>query len=103
VSGLERGAMEISERTLRQVFLPSWIAGIKKAGALGVMATYPSIDGIPAHASEKLLTKVLREELGFNGLVMCEGDGINILVYEKMVSTMKEAGELCLKADVDVM
>ncbi len=102
VSGLERGAMEISERTLREVFLPPWIAGIKKAGALGVMATYPAIDGLPAHASEKLLTKILREELGFNGLVMCEGDGINILVYEKIVSTMKEAGELCLKAGVDV-
>jgi beta-glucosidase len=102
VSGLERGAMEISERTLREVFLPPWIAGIKKAGALGVMATYPSIDGLPAHGSEKLLTKILREELGFNGLVMCEGDGINILVYEKIVSTMKEAGELCLKAGVDV-
>jgi beta-glucosidase len=102
VSGLERGAMEISERTLREVFLPPWVAGIKKAGALGVMATYPSIDGLPAHASEELLTKILREELGFNGLVMCEGDGINILVYEKIVSTMKEAGELCIKAGVDV-
>ena len=35
VSGLERGAMEISERKLREVFLPSWVAGIKKSGALG--------------------------------------------------------------------
>ena len=102
VSGLERGAMEISERTLREVFLPPWVAGIKKAGALGVMATYPAIDRLPAHASEKLLTKILREELGFNGLVISEGDGINTLVYEKIVSTMKEAGELCLKAGVDV-
>jgi beta-glucosidase len=102
VSGLERGAMEISERTLREVFLPPWIAGIKKGGAMGVMATYPSIDGMPAHGSEKLLTKVLREELGFNGLVFSEGAGISILVYERIVSTMKEAGELCLKAGVDV-
>ena len=102
VSGLERGAMEISERTLREVFLPPWIAGIKKAGALGVMATYPAIDGLPAHGSEKLLTKILHEELGFNGLVISEGEGIKILVYEKIVSTMKEAGELCLKAGVDV-
>ena len=102
VSGLERGAMEISERTLREVFLPPWVAGIKKAGALGVMATYPSIDGLPAHGSEKLLTKILREELGFNGLVISEGEGIKILVYEKIASTMKESGELCLKAGVDV-
>ena len=102
VSGMERGAMEISERNLREVFLPPWIAGIKKAGALGVMATYPAIDGLPAHGSEKLLTKILHEELGFNGLVMSEGAGIEILVYEHIVSTMKEAGELCLKAGVDV-
>jgi beta-glucosidase len=65
VSGMERGAMEISERKLREVFLPPWVAGIKKKGALGVMATYPSIDGIPTHASEFLLTDVLRNELGF--------------------------------------
>jgi len=102
VSGLERGAMEISERTLREVFLPPWVAGIKKAGALGVMATYIAIDGEPAHGSEKLLTKILREELGFNGLVLGEGGGINTLVYERIVSTMKEAGELCIKAGVDV-
>lgn len=102
VSGLERGAMEISERTLREVFLPPWVAGIKKAGAMGVMATYPSIDGLPAHVSEKVLTKILREELGFNGLVMSEGAGLAIPIYEKIVSTMKEAGELCLKAGVDV-
>jgi len=102
VSGLERGAMEISERKLREVFLPPWIAGIKKAGALGVMATYPSINGEVTHGSEWLLTKVLRDELNFNGLVMCEGEGMKILVYEQIVPTMKESGELCLKAGVDV-
>jgi beta-glucosidase len=58
--GLERGAVQISERTLREVFLPMWVAGIKKAGALGVMAGYPEVDDIPTHASEKLLTQVLR-------------------------------------------
>ena len=102
VSGMERGAMEISERKLREVFLPPWVAGIKKAGALGVMATYPSIDGEPAHASKKLLTTILREELDFKGIVFCEGEGIKILVYEKIVPTMKESGERCIKAGVDV-
>jgi beta-glucosidase len=47
VSGMEQGAMEISERILREVFLPLWEAGIKN-GALGVMATNPEMDGIPA-------------------------------------------------------
>jgi len=102
VSGLERGAMEISERKLREVFLPPWEAGIKKCGALGVMATYPSIDGIPAHASKEILTGILREEFGFEGIVLSEGGGIGTLVYEGLAPTQKEAGQLALAAGVDV-
>jgi beta-glucosidase len=102
VSGLERGAMEISERTLRDVFLPPWQAGITKGGALGVMATYPAVDGVPTHASEKLLTRILRQELGFDGLVLSEGGGIGTLVYEGLASNQKEAGALALAAGVDV-
>jgi beta-glucosidase len=100
VSGLERGAMEVSERTLRSVFLVPWAAGIKKAGALGVMATYPAIDGVPTHAS--ILTKILREELGFDGLVLSEGGGIGTLLYEGLARNDQEAGALALKAGVDV-
>ena len=102
VGGLERGAMEISDRILREVFLPPWVAGIKKCGALGVMATYPAIDGVPVHASEKILTKILREELGFEGLVLGEGGGISTLVYEHVVPSQKEAGAVALKAGLDV-
>lgn len=102
VSGLERGAMEISERKLREVFLPSWEAGIKKAGALGVMATYPAVDGIPTHASEFLLTGILREEFGFKGLVLSEGGGLGTLLYTGLASNDAETGELALKAGLDV-
>lgn len=102
VSGIERGAMEISERKLREVFLPPWVAGIKKGGALGVMATYPAIDGIPTHASEFLLTDILRGELGFEGLVLSEGSGIGTLIHESVAADQKEAGELALKAGLDV-
>ena len=102
VSGLERGAMEISERTLREVFLPSWQMGIQRCGGLGVMATYPAIDGVPTHASEKLLTRILRQEFGFEGLVLSEGGGIGTLVYEGVAANQKEAGALALAAGVDV-
>ncbi|HVX66578.1 MAG TPA: glycoside hydrolase family 3 C-terminal domain-containing protein [Bryobacteraceae bacterium] len=102
VSGFERGAMEISERMLREVFLPPWVAGIKHAGALGVMATYPEIDGVPAHASYRILTRILREELGFKGLVLSEGGGIGTLVYERLAPTQKEAGQIAIKSGVDV-
>ena len=101
-SGFERGAMEISERTLRDSFLPPWMAGIKKMGALGVMATYPAIDGVPTHASDWILTKILREEMGFQGLVLSEGSGISSLIYEHIAPHQKKAGELAIKAGVDV-
>ena len=100
--GLERGAMEISERKLREVFLPPWIAGIKKQGALSVMATYPAIDGIATHSSEFLLTKVLRNEMGFEGIVLDEGGGIGTIIAEGHASDFKEAGKLAIKAGVDV-
>jgi beta-glucosidase len=102
VSGLERGAMEVSERMLRETFLPPWVAGIRGAGALGVMATYPAHDGMPVHASEKILTRILRDELGFAGLVLSEGGGLGTLIYEGLAPSMKEAGPLALKAGVDV-
>jgi len=102
VSGLERGAMEISERTLREVFLPPWVAGIKNAGGLGVMATYPTIDGVPAHSSDEILTDILRGELGFDGLVLSEGGGVNTLVYTGLAKNIKEAAALAANAGMDV-
>ena len=102
VSGLERGAMEISEWTLRRVFLPPWEAAIKEGGALGVMATYPAIDGIATHASSYILTDILRHELGFEGLVLCEGGGLSTLVYEGVAEDQQRAGILALQAGVDV-
>lgn len=102
VSGFERGAMEISERKFREVFLPSFATGIKKYGALGVMATYPAIDGVAVHSSEKILTKILREELDFKGIVVSEGGGLGTIVTERHAATQKEAGILAIKAGVDV-
>jgi beta-glucosidase len=101
VSGLERGAIELSERYIRENVLPPWIAAFR-AGALGVMAGYPEIEDTPAHGSEKWMNKILREELGFKGIVESEGDGFGTLIYEDIVPTQKEAGALALRAGVDL-
>src|SRR5437588_6478342 len=100
-SGLERGAIELSERSLRETFLPPWSAAFK-AGALGVMAGYPEVDGVPEHGSEKWNTEILRRELGFKGFVVSEGYGFGSLIYEGIVPTQKEAGVLALRAGIDV-
>jgi beta-glucosidase len=100
--GLERGAIELSERSLRENILPPWIAAITRAGGLGVMAGYPEVEDVPAHASEKWMNDVLRRELGFQGVVESEGGGFGTLIYEHIVKTQKEAGALALKAGVDL-
>src|SRR5439155_1141826 len=102
VSGLERGAIELSERVLRESYLPPWSAAITRNGALGVMAGYPEIEAVPAHGSEKWMTGVLRQELGFKGIVVSEGEGFGTLIYEGIVPTQKEAGALALRAGVDL-
>ena len=101
-SGLERGAIEASERSLRENFMPPWIGAITKAGGLGVMAGYPEIEDVPAHASVKWMNDVLRQEIGFKGVVESEGGGFSTLVYEHIVPTQKEAGILGMKAGVDL-
>ncbi len=101
-SGLERGAIELSERSLRENFLPPWEAAITKSGALGVMAGYPEIEDVPSHGSEKWMNHVLREELGFRGIVTSEGGGFDTLIYEHIVPTQKAAGALALRAGVDL-
>jgi len=101
-SGLERGAIEVSERSLRENFMPPWIGAITKAGGLGVMAGYPEIEDVPAHASVKWMNDVLRQEIGFRGIVESEGGGFGTLLYEHIVPTQKEAGLLALRAGVDL-
>jgi beta-glucosidase len=101
-SGLERGAIEASDRSLRENFMPPWIGAITKAGGLGVMAGYPEIEDVPAHASVKWMNDVLRQEIGFKGVVESEGGGFSTLVYEHIVPTQKEAGLLGLRAGVDL-
>jgi beta-glucosidase-like glycosyl hydrolase len=102
MSGLERGAVTLSDRMLRRDVLPPWAAGITNNGALGVMAGYPDIEDVPAHGSKKWMNDVLRQELGFKGIVVSEGEGFDTLIYEGIVPTQKEAGALALNAGVDV-
>ena len=53
------------------------------------MAGYPDIEGVPEHASEKWNTKILRNELGFKGIVDSEGGGFSTLIYEHIAHHKK--------------
>jgi beta-glucosidase len=99
--GMERGAIEVSERSLRENYLVPWVSAFN-AGALGVMAGYPEIDDIPEHSSQKWNTDILRHELGFRGIVVSEGGGFESLIYENVAADQKQAGALGLRAGVDM-
>ncbi|MBV9084950.1 MAG: glycoside hydrolase family 3 C-terminal domain-containing protein [Acidobacteriaceae bacterium] len=101
-SGLERGAIELSERALWENFMQPWIGSITKSGGLGVMAGYPEIEDVPAHGSKKWMNDVLRQQIGFRGVVVSEGNGFATLQYEHIVPTQKQAGLLGLEAGVDM-
>jgi beta-glucosidase len=100
-SGMERGAIEISERSLRENYLVPWVSAFN-AGALGVMAGYPEIDDIPEHSSQKWNTDILRNELGFRGILVSEGGGFESMVYENVAADQKQAGALGLRSGVDI-
>lgn len=89
----------IGEREVREIHLPAAKAAVK-AGAYGCMAAYNEIDGLFCHANEKLLTKILRQEWGFEGIVMSDGCAVDNLV--KLAGRYEGAAAMALKAGVDL-
>jgi len=71
-SGSNCGPGNISERVLRDTFLSPFKEAIKKANALSIMPSYNEIDGVPSHANKWLLQNILREEWGFDGLIVSD-------------------------------
>jgi beta-glucosidase len=91
-----------SERVLREYFLPSFEAAVKEAGVMSVMASYNEIDGVPSHANRWLLDRVLRQEWGFDGLVVSDYYGIPQLEsLHKVAGSKAEAALLAMAAGVD--
>jgi beta-glucosidase len=68
--GRDSYPIDVDERTLREVHFPPFQAAIQNAHARSVMASYNSVNGVPATASEWLLTKVLRKDWKFDGVVI---------------------------------
>ncbi|WP_431836644.1 glycoside hydrolase family 3 N-terminal domain-containing protein [Cellulomonas sp. Y8] len=89
----------IGPRDLRELHLPAVRAGVE-AGALGLMAAYTDIDGVPCCADADLLTRYLREELGFDGVVMADGLAVDRLAA--MTGDVPSAGRAALLAGVDL-
>lgn len=99
--GRDYNTVDISERTLREVYLPPFHAAVK-AGVASVMGAFNEIGGVPMHASHFLMTEVLREEWGFDGFVVSDFTAILEMLNHGVAATREEAGILALQAGVDM-
>ena len=92
----------IGPRDLEENVLPTFKSAIDN-GALSVMTSYNTIDGIPTTCNEELLTGVLQDRWNFRGFVVSDLESIDgIYTSHHVASSRKEAGEMALKAGVDV-
>ena len=97
--GVNASAARIGERELREIHLPAAKACCE-AGVKGVMAAYNEIDGVYCHMNRHLLTEILRDEFGFDGIVMADGVALDRL--QEAVGDEPHAAALALFAGVDV-
>jgi len=106
--GISEGGMNwapahIPERELNEVFLLPFETAVREAGVAAVMPAYHELDGIPCHSSKKLLTCMLIEKWGFEGLVVSDYFGINMLrECHNIASDKKNAAKLAIEAGVDI-
>ena len=70
--GLNAAPMDLSERQLREIYLPPFIAAVQDAHVGTVMAAHNEVNGIPCHGNSWLLKDLLRDELGFDGFVVSD-------------------------------
>jgi beta-glucosidase len=91
-----------SEREFRENHLYPFEMCVKRANAQSIMASYNEWDGVPNHVNHKLLTNILRNEWGFNGYVMSDGGGMDVLYQNHLCAAdSAEAGRLSIKAGLD--
>lgn len=100
--GLDYNSADISERVLREVYLPPFEAALE-AGALSVMSAFNTVDGVPATGNRRLLTGVLRGELGFPGFVVADYTADRELVAHGFAEDDRDAARLALLAGVDMV
>jgi len=102
-AGTNVGPANISERALREAFLPSFEAAVKEAQVMSVMPSYNEIDGVPSSINKWLLEQVLRKEWGFQGYATSDYYALTQLQeLHHVVNDKTEAAKLAIETGVDV-
>ncbi len=100
-AGRDYNTVELSEHTLRQFYLPAYEAGIQTGAAL-VMTAFNTIDGIPATGNRRLMRQILREEMGFDGVLISDWAAIEEMLCHGYCADRTQAAQRAVTAGVDV-
>nr|WP_274636092.1 glycoside hydrolase family 3 N-terminal domain-containing protein [Microbacterium bovistercoris] len=101
-AGRDYNTTDMSRRRLRETYLETFRVGVA-AGAASVMASFNALNGTPMHANPGLLTGVLKDEWGFDGVVVGDADGVAELVDHGVAADERAAVALAIEAGVDVV
>ncbi len=100
-AGREYASVDISERTVREVYLPAFAAAVA-AGVAAVMPAFIDLAGVPMTANVALLRRRLRDEMGFEGVIVSDYHAIAELIAHGIAGDLAYAATLALKAGVDI-
>lgn len=97
------GSANVSERMLREYYLPHFEASIREGKAHSVMSAYNAVNGVPVSASTEMLTDILRDEWGFDGYVVSDCGAVADVVFDhKYITDPEKAVAEVIKAGLDL-
>jgi beta-glucosidase len=100
-AGREYASVDVSERTLLEVHAPPFAAAVS-AGVAAVMPAFTDLAGIPMTAHAGMLRGLLRQRLGFDGVLVSDYNAVAELIQHGVAADLIEAATLALKAGVDI-
>lgn len=102
-NGTNAAPMDVSERTLREVYLPPYKAAVEEANVFTLMAAHNELNGIPCHADQWMMTDIMRGEYGFNGFIVSDWMDVDrIYDLHYAAPTLKDAFYETIDAGLDM-
>ncbi len=101
VGGRDYNSVDMSERSLREIYLPPFKAGVA-AGATSIMSAFNLLNGVPATANKFTINRILRGEWGFDGFIVSDWNSVGELIAHGYAADERDAAYLAFDATVDM-
>lgn len=101
MGGRDYNTVDMSERMLRDMYLPGYKAALDASAAM-VMTSFNTVDGIPSTGNKHLMRDILREEMGFDGVLISDFGAVKELIAHGVAADETEAAKLSIEAGTDI-